>query len=110
MLAKLCSLTMYDADFFFVDNPLNCYTVSPRDNLQANPDGSVEHIIQNESPGAMREANWLPAPTGPFILMLRTYWPKNVLLNGSWRPPSVTRSAKAELWCSVPACGVTDRA
>jgi hypothetical protein len=81
MSAKLCSLTMYDADFFFVDNSLNRYTVSPRDNLQANPDGSVELIIQNESPGAMREANWLPAPTRPFILMLRTYWP--ILLKNS---------------------------
>ncbi|MDR7040462.1 hypothetical protein J2X36_005245, partial [Methylobacterium sp. BE186] len=52
---------------------------------------------QHESPGAQRESNWLPAPAGPFVLMLRTYWPKNALLNGSWAPPPVTRSAGAAL-------------
>ncbi|MFE1599705.1 DUF1254 domain-containing protein [Methylobacterium sp. ID0610] len=91
------SLTMYDADFFFVDNPLNRYTVSPRNNLQANPDGSVDLFIQTESPGAQRESNWLPAPRGPFVLMLRTYWPKDALLNGSWAPPPVTRASTAAL-------------
>lgn len=91
------SLTMYDADYFFVDNPINRYSLSPRDSLKANPDGSVDLLIQHESPGAQREANWLPAPAGPFILMLRTYWPKDVLLNGSWAPPPVTRSSSATL-------------
>lgn len=91
------SLTMYDADYFFVDNPLNRYTVSPRNNLQTNPDGSVDLFIQAESPGSQRVSNWLPAPKGPFILMLRTYWPKNALLNGSWAPPPVTRSTSAAL-------------
>ncbi|AWB24505.1 DUF1254 domain-containing protein [Methylobacterium currus] len=91
------SLTMYDADFFFVDNPLNRYTVSPRNSLQANPDGSVDLLIQNESPGAMREANWLPAPKGPFNLMLRTYWPKGALLTGAWAPPAVTRTGGTTL-------------
>jgi len=91
------SLTMYDADYFFVQNPINRYSVSPRDSLKTNPDGSVDLLIQNESPGAMRETNWLPAPKGPFILMLRNYWPKDALLNGSWAPPPVTRSAGATL-------------
>lgn len=91
------SLTMYDADYFFVENPINRYSVSPRDSLKANPDGSVDLHIQNESPGAQLESNWLPAPKGPFILMLRTYWPKDALLDGSWAPPPVTRSASATL-------------
>ena len=91
------SLTMYDAAYFFVENPINRYSVSPRNSLQANPDGSVDLFIQNESPGAMRETNWLPAPKGPFVLMLRTYWPKDTLLNGSWAPPAVTRSGGATL-------------
>jgi hypothetical protein len=87
------SLTMYDSEMFFVDNPLNRYTVSPRDALKANADGSVDLLIQNESPGRDRESNWLPAPRGPFALMLRTYWPKNDLLNGWWAPPGVTRTS-----------------
>ncbi|MDR7039277.1 hypothetical protein J2X36_004051, partial [Methylobacterium sp. BE186] len=91
------SLTMYDADYFFVANPLNRYTVSPRNDLKTNPDDSVDLLIQHESPGAQRESNWLPAPAGPFVLMLRTYWPKDALLNGSWAPPPVTRSAGAAL-------------
>lgn len=91
------SLTMYDADYFFVDNPVNRYSVSPRDDLKANPDGSVDLFIQAESPGTQHESNWLPAPLGPFILMMRTYWPKDDLLNGAWAPPPVTRSTSASL-------------
>ena len=56
------SLTMYDADYFFVPNPLNRYTLSPRNKLKANADGSVDLYIQHESPGADKESNWLPAP------------------------------------------------
>ncbi|MHB2205046.1 DUF1254 domain-containing protein [Methylobacterium sp. CM6257] len=91
------SLTMYDADYFFVENSINRYSVSPRDNLKANPDGSIDLFIQAESPGAQHESNWLPAPKGPFVLMLRTYWPKAALLNGSWTLPPVTRSTSATL-------------
>jgi len=89
------SLTMYDADYFFVDNPLNRYTLSSRNALVANPDGSIDLHIQNVSPGPARESNWLPAPPGRFILMLRLYWPaeppKPSILDGSWKPPAVTR-------------------
>lgn len=86
------SLTMYDADYFFVDNPLNRYTVSERNALKPNADGSVDLYIQNASPGADKESNWLPAPKGDFILMLRMYWPKEEkpsILDGSWKIPRV---------------------
>ena len=66
---------MYDAGYFFVNNPLNRYSISARQNLKTNPDGSIDLYIQNESPGKDKESNWLPAPTGEFILMLRMYWP-----------------------------------
>ena len=82
------SLTMYDASFFFVKNPLNRYSISARHNLKANPDGSTDLYIQNESPGKEKEANWLPAPPGDFILMLRLYWPNEKspsIINGSWK-------------------------
>ncbi len=69
------SLTMYDANYFFVANPINRYSIGPRQNLKTNADGSVDLYIQNQSPGADKESNWLPAPTGKFILMLRMYWP-----------------------------------
>ena len=36
------SVTMYDAQYFFVANPINRYSISPRQNLKSNPDGSVD--------------------------------------------------------------------
>jgi hypothetical protein len=85
------SLTMYNAKYFFVANPLNKYTVSPRNDLKFNADGSLDLFIQNDSPGPNKEANWLPAPRDKFILMLRMYWPKEALLDGVWMPPAVTK-------------------
>lgn len=86
------SLTMYDEQMFFVDNPLDRYTLSARDALQANADGSVDLYLQHEHPGPEKEANWLPAPAGRFVPMLRLYWPKDTppsILDGSWRVPAV---------------------
>ncbi len=87
------SLTMYDENYFFVDNALNRFTLSARDKLKANDDGSVTLHIQNESPGKDNESNWLPAPKGKFVLMMRLYWPKEKapsILDGTWKPPAVT--------------------
>ena len=86
------SLTMYDAKYFFVANPLNRYTLSARNKLKKNSDGSVDLLLQHESPGKAKEANWLPAPEGKFIPMLRLYWPKETppsLLDGTWTIPGV---------------------
>jgi hypothetical protein len=87
------SLTMYDAQYFFVANPLNRYTLSLRNNLMFNQDGSLDFYIQNESPGKLKETNWLPAPKGKFVLILRLYWPleppKPSILDGTWKPPAV---------------------
>jgi hypothetical protein len=84
------SLTMYDADYFFVQNPLNRYTLSSRSKFKTNKDGSVDLFIHNTSPGKGQESNWLPAPAGRFILMLRFYWPKDAIIDGTWKLPAVT--------------------
>ena len=89
------SLTMYDTDYFFVANALNRYTLSQRNKLKANPDGSVDLYIQHESPGKDKESNWLPAPKDTFILMMRMYWPKEKppsILDGTWKIPQVKES------------------
>jgi hypothetical protein len=91
------SITMYEIDqgWWFVPNALNKFTVSPRNDLKYNEDGSLTLLFQHDSPGADQEANWLPAPTGDFILMLRMYWPKASdpsILNGSWSPPEVVKA------------------
>jgi hypothetical protein len=86
------SLTMYDKDYFFVKNPINRQSISARQNLKPNADGSVDLYIQNESPGPEKESNWLPAPKDKFILMLRLYWPKETppsIIDGTWRIPQV---------------------
>ena len=44
--------------------------------MKTNADGSLTLYIQNKSPGADKEANWLPAPNGPIYLVMRLYWPK----------------------------------
>jgi hypothetical protein len=88
------SLTMYDGAYFFVPNPINRYSVSARQDLKANPDGSVDLYIQKDSPGADKEANWLPAPAGKFILMLRMYWPNESnpsIIDGTWTIPPVRK-------------------
>jgi hypothetical protein len=94
------SITMYQIDegWWFVPNPLNKFTVSMRNNPKFNDDGSLTLYFQNESPGADKEANWLPAPKGDFLPMLRMYWPKETspsILNDTWKVPKVERASEA---------------
>lgn len=86
------SLTMYNAEYFFVANPLNRYSISARQDLKPNADGSVDLYIQAENPGPEKESNWLPAPPDKFILMMRLYWPQETkpsIIDGSWKIPAV---------------------
>ena len=86
------SLTMYDANFFFVPNPINRYTLSARDKFVTNADGSIDLYLQSESPEKAKVANWLPTPKARFIPMLRLYWPKDTppsILDGTWKPPAI---------------------
>jgi hypothetical protein len=86
------SITMYDQNFFFVENPLNRYSISPRQDLKYNADGSLDLYLQNSSPGADKESNWLPAPAGKFFLMLRMYWPNEndpSIIDATWTIPPV---------------------
>ncbi len=82
------SITMGDARNHLVSNPLNRYSVSDRTGLAQNPDGSVDIYIQKAAP-AGRESNWLPAPTGNFILWLRVYIPGEAILQGKYTVPPV---------------------
>lgn len=84
------SLTMYELpQSLLVANPMNRYLInSPMlPSLVPDPDGGYTFYVQNSSPGLDRESNWLPAPKGPFSLVLRLYWPKPDALNGTWKPP-----------------------
>lgn len=85
------SVTLYDADGFQVANPLNRFAVSSWMPFKYAADGSLDLYFQNDTPGADKEANWLPAPKGPFNLTMRLYAPKSEALTGKWNPPPVTR-------------------
>jgi hypothetical protein len=90
------SVTMYNNKSLFVDNPINRYSIGQyTEGLKNNTDGSLDIYIQNTSPGADKESNWLPAPTTPvsdtFNLILRMYLPQPQVLNGTWTPPPVQR-------------------
>jgi hypothetical protein len=96
------SLTMYDGKTqLLIENPINRYLInSPMlPSLKTNADGSLTLYIQNKSPGAEKESNWLPAPDGPIYLVMRLYWPKTTppsilpVGEGAWQPPGVKRAS-----------------
>jgi hypothetical protein len=85
---------MYNAQQFFVENPIDRYAIGDRDKLKTNADGSLDVYIQQTSPGKDKESNWLPAPAGPFNVILRMYWPKDAAATGAWTPPPIVRTDK----------------
>jgi hypothetical protein len=92
------SVTMYDGKTqLLIENPISRYLInSPMlPAMRMNPDGSLTLYVQNKSPGADKESNWLPAPNGDIYLVMRLYWPKveapSILPpgNGTWKPPAI---------------------
>ncbi len=96
------SLTMYDGKTqLLIENPINRYLInSPMlPGMKTNANGSLTLYIQNKSPGADKESNWLPAPDGDIYLVMRLYWPKtgapSILPpgDGTWKPPAIVRAS-----------------
>ena len=88
------SLTMYEMPAsLLVANPIKRYLINSTmlSSLKRDADGGITLYVQNESPGKEREANWLPAPKGPFVMAMRLYWPKNEALDGTWKAPKAER-------------------
>jgi hypothetical protein len=94
------SVTMYDGKTqLLIKNPINRYLInSPMlPTMKKNADGSLTLYIQKDSPGADKEANWLPAPDGPIYLVMRLYWPKETppsilpVGEGTWLPPAIVK-------------------
>lgn len=86
------SLTMYKLpESLLSANPINRYLLnSPMlPQFKTDADGGLTFYIQRQSPGAEKQANWLPAPDGPFTVVLRMYWPKEPALNGTWVEPQI---------------------
>jgi hypothetical protein len=92
------SVTMYDGKTqLLIENPINRYLInSPMvPGMKKNADGSLTLYIQKDSPGADKEANWLPAPNDLIYLVMRLYWPKATPPSilppgaGTWKPPAI---------------------
>ena len=86
------SLTMYELpSSLLVENPIDRYLLNSTmmDQFNRDADGGITFYLQNESPGKAKESNWLPAPKGPFMAVLRLYWPQEAALDGSWVQPSL---------------------
>jgi hypothetical protein len=90
------SVTMYDVPAqLLVANPLNRYLLNSGmlPSLKLDADGGLTLLIQSDSPGTDKEANWLPSPKGNFFMAMRLYWPKDEALEGKWTAPPLNRTA-----------------
>jgi len=88
------SLTLYELPSQrLTANARNRYLInsSMLPGLRRDADGGVTIDIQHESPGALRDANWLPAPKGRVKLALRLYAPR-LAAQLFWREPTLQRA------------------
>jgi hypothetical protein len=89
------SLTMYDGKTqLMIENPLNRYLLNSTmiEQMKKNDDGSLTLYFQKDAPDDALKANWLPAPDGPFYMLMRLYWPKKEILDGAWKQPAVKKA------------------
>jgi hypothetical protein len=88
------SITMYRMpEILLVDNPIDRYLLNSTmlDQFKFDADGGLTLYFQHESPGKDKESNWLPAPQGWFMPVIRLYWPKAEALDGRWTAPQLQR-------------------
>ncbi|MFN8663202.1 MAG: DUF1254 domain-containing protein [Thermomicrobiales bacterium] len=88
------SVTMYTLPESLLNaNPINRYLInSPMlPDLVTDADGGITLAVQHDSPGAGKEANWLPAPAGAFQMVMRLYWPQPEAVDGTWSAPPLKR-------------------
>ena len=90
------SMSMYSTTGYFVSNPLERYTLGNRSSLHFNEDGSLDMYLQSAEPTSEAGLeNWLPAPAGPFQLIMRLYGTEesqiDPILEGTstWTPPTI---------------------
>lgn len=88
------SITLYDIPrYYLVANPIKRYSIGDRtQGIQYADDGSLTITIGNTEPDdPVGKANWLPAPTGRFRLVLRLYIPGPQILDGSYQFPPIAK-------------------
>ncbi|MDR2427151.1 MAG: DUF1254 domain-containing protein [Endomicrobium sp.] len=90
----LWSVSLYNGSGYLVKNSIKRFSLGSKDNLRFNKDGSLEIYIQKDNPGKDKQSNWLPCGEEEFSVALRCYWPKDNLLDGSWKAPSVVNKTE----------------
>jgi hypothetical protein len=87
------SITAYTSERFLYANALDRYSLNSGmvPGFAKNANGSITLYIQHDPPGVEKETNWLPVPSGPFLLTFRTYLPGRSIRDGSWQAPPTIR-------------------
>jgi hypothetical protein len=91
---KWWSLAMYELpDQLPVENAIDRHDVNSKmlADMLPNEDGGLTIYIQKAPPGGNKEANWLPAPDGPFLMILRLVRPEESVRVNAWEAPAVER-------------------
>ena len=90
------SLTMYDLpQQLLVANPIDRYLINSAmlPDLVLDADGGLTIHLSATAPEGEAAKNWLPAPKGPFMVVLRLYLPEPSVLDGTWKQPEVIVAA-----------------
>jgi hypothetical protein len=89
--SQFWSLTMYKPrGVTMVPNSLKRYAVGSYSPFKTNSDGSVTIFFAHRQPSGAPQANWLPAPNGPFEIMMRCYGPEGNTAGDTYAPPAIT--------------------
>ncbi|MFB6523432.1 DUF1254 domain-containing protein [Streptomyces sp. NPDC056401] len=87
------SATMYRLpERLLVDNPIDRYSIGDRTpGIVYDEDGGLTVHVRKDAPQDPKEAaNWLPAPDGPFSIVIRVYGPDPAVLDHTWAMPQLT--------------------
>jgi hypothetical protein len=89
------SYTIYDAATrLLVPHPSGRYKRGDRDSdIQRNAEGGFTLLLQNATPPSERLGDWLPTPSGPFQVVGRLYGPSTAVLDKTYAPPPLRRTA-----------------
>ena len=77
---------------FRAHTPILVPMIAAASALAVLADGGLTLYIQRDSPGKDKEPNWLPAPSGPFLMFMRRHWPKPDALDGTSKRPPLQRT------------------
>lgn len=84
------SLTAYGSDMYLVDNEIDRWSIGDRTRgLNYADDGSLTIWVSADRPDDI--SNWLPVPSGPYLLGMRVYEGHDEVVECEWFPPTLLR-------------------